>query len=69
MRGKPRQRFVVDVSLENSSGPVKAYHGEIFVANARQGVRRALERALYAHPGAQWHSCVVVLERLDEPKA
>jgi len=54
------------VSLEFDTAPVLTYRGEIDVANARLGARRALEAAIKAYPNRSWRSVVIVLEKRDD---
>ena len=61
---RPQPRYRASVSLESDTEPVRTFRGEIVAANARLGVRRALQAAQRAYPKARWRSCVVVLRNL-----
>lgn len=58
-----KQRYRASVSFESDRLPVRTYRGEICVANARLGARRAVEAAQKAYRGASWRSLVIVLEK------
>jgi hypothetical protein len=61
-------RFRYAVSFESDLQPVRTDRGELSVANASLGARRAVEAARRAFPGSRWRSLVVVLEKLDSPE-
>jgi hypothetical protein len=66
-----RITYRTSVTFEYDLQPVQTYRGEIVVANARLGARRAMEQAQKAFPNAKPRSMVVVLEELtrgvDQP--
>lgn len=48
-------------TMEFTEAAPETIRGELEVANARLGARRACEALFKAHPGRRWSSLVVVL--------
>lgn len=62
-------KYKASVSFESDLRPVLSWRGELNFPNPRVCVRRALEAAQKLHKGAHWRSCVVLLEKVEEPDA
>lgn len=59
------ERYRASVTLEFPVAAPETWRGELSVANARLGARRAVEAAFKAHPKRRWSSLVILLEKLD----